>query len=164
MMKHCMSLLLIFALAAAISACGGKPEESAKTPTPTPTPAVTPTPAPAPPAPVPVPAAPVEATEAAATTESAVEETAEEAPQPVDALHEKLVGTSWMLSDIHVQFLDAKKVVMKGGPINALAPNGITADYSYKEGIVEVTALGQTKSGTWDGEKLVVDGRVGKRI
>ncbi len=158
-MKQCLTLMLVVVLSATVVACGGKSEEAAKPRTPTPTPAATPTPAPPP-----VPSPPAEETATAPAAETGEEEAGEEAPKAVDPLHEKLIGTAWMLGDVHVQFLDAEKVVLKGGPLNALAPNGLTANYSYKDGLVEVSAIGQTKTGTWDGEKLVVDGTVGKRM
>ena len=159
-MKQCLSLLLVVALAVALAACGGKSEEAAKPPTPTPTPAATPTPAP----PATVPSPPAVETATAPAAETGEEEAGEKSMTELDPLHAKLVGTAWMLGDIHVQFLDAEKVMLKGGPLNALAPNGLTAKYSYKDGLVEVSAIGQTKTGTWDGEKLVVDGTVGKKM
>jgi len=78
----------------------------------------------------------------------------------VDPMHEKLIGTEWMVGDYHVAFKDAETVRVKGGPLATLAPNGLDATYKLEDGIIEVQAMGQTRTGTWDGEELVVDGNV----
>jgi hypothetical protein len=38
---------------------------------------------------------------------------------------------------------------------------GMDATYTFKAGAVEVSAMGQTKTGTWDGTALVMDGEAG---
>jgi hypothetical protein len=85
---------------------------------------------------------------------------AEQPAGAADATQQKLIGTTWQVGDIQVTFTSANKVKLAGGPIANAAPNGLDADYSYQNGTLEVTALGQTKNGTWDGDKLVVDGNV----
>lgn len=140
--------LATMTLAAAVAAgCGGSAD-----PAPAPAPKVV-TPAPA--------AAPAPAAEAAETGEAA--EAAAPAAEGADELHAKLINTAWKVGDFEVNFLDTEKVLVKGGPLSAIAPNGLEAKYSYAEGLIEVTAMGQTKKGTWDGETLTVDGNAGVR-
>lgn len=80
-----------------------------------------------------------------------------------DANHQKLVGTHWTVGDFDVTVVDTGTMLIKGGPIAQSAPNGLKARYSYENGIIKVMAMGTAKTGTWDGEKLVVDGKDGVR-
>jgi hypothetical protein len=72
-----------------------------------------------------------------------------------------LSGTKWMLGDLTVTFKDASTAVVTGGPLAAVAPNGLEASYTLKDNALEVKApaLGITKTGTFDGTKLVIDGK-----
>jgi hypothetical protein len=70
------------------------------------------------------------------------------------------------LDEVEAAFIDGTKVKLKGGPLKDLLPQGLDAKYAYESdasgnGVITVSALGQTKKGTWDGEKLVVDGVAG---
>ena len=97
---------------------------------------------------------------------------AEPAPTPVEApaavvsdpLQQKLIGTSWKLSDFEITFKDANKIWLKGGPLRDLAPAGLDAQYTYKDGTVEIVAMGQTKTGTWDGEQLMIEGLAATKL
>ena len=68
-----------------------------------------------------------------------------------------MVGTKWQLGDFTVEFQDESKVLIKGGQIATLMPDGATGEYKVEDGKFSVSVLGMTKSGTWDGKKLVVD-------
>ena len=151
-----MPLTAVALSAAVLTGCGGSAE-----PSPAPAPKVT-TPAPAA-----APAAAAPAAEAAPAAADAgavmMAPAATPAPAGADPVQAKLFNTSWLVGDFEVTFIDQAKMTIKGGPLTAIAPNGLEANYSYNAGIIEVTAMGTTKTGTWDGEKLVVDGNEGKR-
>lgn len=72
--------------------------------------------------------------------------------------HAKLVGTKWQAGEFELNFTDKEKVMIKGGPLAAIAPDGLEATYTFDGTVLQVTAMGQTKTGTWDGTKLVLDG------
>lgn len=95
----------------------------------------------------------------AATAAPAAPAAAPTADGAVDANHQKLIGTKWKLDDFDVQFKDAKTVSLNGGQLTMITGGkGLDATYTYANGALEVTAMGQTKKGTWDGEALVVEG------
>lgn len=121
-------------------------------------------------APVVVEAAPVEAmpAEAPAVETAPASEAAAEQPAPAapaDDLHQKLIGTKWKLGDIDVHFKDAETVHLNGGPLTMMtAGKGLDAKYAYSEGGLRVNAMGQSKTGTWDGTSLTVDGEAGVKV
>ncbi|HPO13858.1 MAG TPA: hypothetical protein PLI09_10470 [Candidatus Hydrogenedentes bacterium] len=152
-MKKWICFSVVVMMVVTLGACGGKSEQ---TPPPPATPVTAPqTHAPAAPAASPAPTAAPGApgTAPAAATVAA----------PTDPNHQKLIGTRWMVGDFNVTFMDAQTVMVKGGPLAQTAPNGLQAKYSYENGILKVIAMGQAKTGTWDGTKLVVDGKEGVR-
>ncbi|MCF6284982.1 MAG: hypothetical protein L3K26_07315 [Candidatus Hydrogenedentes bacterium] len=69
-----------------------------------------------------------------------------------------LKGTTWDYQGIVLSFKEGNKVFLKGGPLAALAPDGTEADYTLKDGVFEVSVLGQTYSGTYADGTLTVDG------
>lgn len=69
-----------------------------------------------------------------------------------------LAGTTWKMDDYVVEFQDESQVLVKGGQIAQLMPDGASGEYKVEDGKFSISILGMTKSGTWDGEKLVVDG------
>lgn len=83
---------------------------------------------------------------------------------PADPIQRKLVGTRWEVGGFEIGFLDAKKLLLKGGPLRDLAPAGLEVPYVYKEGALEIKALGQTRTGTWDGEQLLIDGIAAQKL
>lgn len=79
----------------------------------------------------------------------------------VDPAVQKLIGTTWTLPDgLELSFTDGKTAKVKGGIVASLAPNGIDASFTHTNGTLEFKAMGQTRTGTWDGEKLTLDGAV----
>jgi len=98
--------------------------------------------------------APEEPAPAAAEGSDTAKKEAAAVPATVDGL----VGTKWKYDDIELTFKDDKKVALKGGPLAALAPDGLDADYTLKDGVFEVSVMGQTYSGTYADGKLTVDG------
>ncbi len=69
-----------------------------------------------------------------------------------------LAGTKWQLGEYVVDFKDDGKVLVKGGQIATLMPDGAEGEYKVEDGKFSVSVLGQSFNGTWDGSKLVVDG------
>lgn len=116
---------------------------------------------PAAPEPAPAPAAdavPAPTPDGAATP-------AAEAPASDDARLQALIGTKWKFEDFDIHFKDAETVHLNGGPLTMItAGKGLDATYQYEDGAITITAMGQTKTGTWDGEKLVVDGTTVERL
>ena len=102
------------------------------------------------------------------TTEAAVTEAAPVEAAPVEAMKEEaaapaagdgLVGTKWVYDEITLEFKEGNMVFLKGGPLMALAPDGTDAAYTLDGEAFEVTVLGQVYSGSFDGTKLMVDGK-----
>lgn len=88
---------------------------------------------------------------------------------PADPLQEKLFGTSWKVDVYTLNFLDAQKVKISGGKITQLFPTGADAKYTFAKdekgvGNITLSLLGLTQKGTWDGEKLVIQGKEGERL
>ena len=70
-----------------------------------------------------------------------------------------LVGTVWVYDGMTITFMDDSKLLLKGGVVEDVAPEGLDGTYTLKDGIIEVSALDITKSGTFDGKTMVVDGK-----
>ena len=174
-MKNLLTLSLILGLSLVLVACGGE----AKTAAPAATPEAA-TPADAANAATEAGSeameAVVEAVEEAAedaegsaakaeeTVEEAVEEEAADATAetPAGAAGlDTLVGTAWAFEDgTEISFKDAETAVIKGGVVALIAPGGLDAALSFEDGNVTISAMGQTKTGTWDGESFEMDGNV----
>ncbi len=80
------------------------------------------------------------------------------AAEPAAAGTTGLAGTKWQLGDYEIDFKDEGKVLVKGGQIATLVPDGAEGEYKVEDGKFSVSILGQSFNGTWDGSKLVVDG------
>jgi len=161
-------MMLALCLGVVLAGCGGRKEE------------------PKPATEAPAPAAPdagteeMEAAEAGKEMETEMPEGAEDADTGGDmetdeaeddggeAMEEEapneLVGTKWNVGEYEVEFKNNTTVLVKGGQINDLAPEGVEGAYTLEDGRIEVEVLGETRVGTWDGEKLVVDGAEGTKI
>ena len=77
--------------------------------------------------------------------------------------HRALVGTTWVVGDFQARFLDGDTVFIAGTPLAEIAPAGMEAPYTIADGVIEVSAAGETKAGTWDGETLMMDGVVAEK-
>ena len=110
-------------------------------------------------------------TEPATTPEAQPEEPAAPAEAPAETPDESaeaqpeaaeggtgLTGTKWQMGDYVIEFQDESNVLVKGGQIATLMPDGAMGEYKVEDGKFSVNILGMTRSGTWDGEKLIVDG------
>lgn len=71
-----------------------------------------------------------------------------------------LAGSAWMLGDVSIDFIDEDSAYIKGGPLEKLAPEGLEIPYSLEDGVIEASIMGQTRTGTWDGTTLTIDGSV----
>lgn len=98
------------------------------------------------------------AKEAAPPNEGATSESTAETHPGLDPLHRKLVGTQWRINDIEVEFLGPEKVFVQGGVLTEFYPDGTEARYTYADGAVVVSVMGQSTEAQWDGEQLRVGG------
>ena len=129
MMKRWTVWLVIFAVAVGLTACSKRKEEPKA-----PAPATAPAPAVAP--------APTVAPAAGSTAQTPT-----------------LAGTTWLYDGITVVFRDETALLLKGGMITELAPNGLEGTYTLENGVMKAQVMDQTVSGTFDGASLVVDGK-----
>lgn len=161
-MKRAIFVMTLCAGATALIGCGGSAPAPAA---PEAKPAAPAAPAAAPAAPT----APAAASEAPAAPAEAPKQpdtavTPEPAAANVDPAVQKLIGTTWSMPDgTELTFKDDKNVQAKGGKVAMLGPNGINVTFTYNAGNLEFKAMGQTLTGTWDGEKLTVSGGEGTK-
>ena len=160
-MRKYGALCVALAMVAMFAACSSpepapKPDTAPGTELPKPAPeaAPAPVPAPAPVAPAPVPAPAPEAAPAPAPAAPAA---------AAPAVAGTLVGSTWKLGEFTANFKDDTTVSLKGGQLAAIAPDGLDAKYTLKDGKVELNAMGMTKNGTFDGTNLVIDGTTAVR-
>lgn len=160
-MSRTSTLAAALALTLSLYGCGGS--EPAPAPAPEPAAEVVTQPAAVVEAPVVEEAMPVE--EAAPVLDGSAEPAAAEtvaAPVAADENHTKLIGSKWKLGEFDVHFKDAETVHLNGGPLTMMtAGKGLDAKYAYTAGSIRINAMGQSKTGTWDGETLSVDGEAG---
>ncbi|HOF40566.1 MAG TPA: hypothetical protein PLD73_10860 [Candidatus Hydrogenedentes bacterium] len=97
-------------------------------------------------------------TELSVEPEESAEETSNDTAAAESAGGTELTGTKWQLGDYEINFKDDGKVLVKGGQISTLMPDGAEGEYKIEDGKFSVSILGQSFNGTWDGSKLVVDG------
>ena len=168
-MKNLLTLSLILGLSLVLVACGGEAKTAAPAATPE---AATPADAAnaAAEAGSEAKEAVMEAVEevvedaegSAAKAEEAVEEAADDATAetPAGAAGlDTLVGTAWAFEDgTEISFKDAETAVIKGGVVALIAPGGLDAALTFEDGNVTISAMGQTKTGTWDGESFEMNG------
>jgi len=96
---------------------------------------------------------------AAAPAEEPMPETAAPAEEAAAApVVDGLVGTKWTHNGISLEFKEGNKVMLSGGPLATMAPNGHEAEYTLADGALSVNVFDQVYTGTWDGTKLIVDG------
>lgn len=164
MMTKLMQLALILGIGFSVSACGGSKPEAA--PAPAAEKAVT--------EPAAAPAEEAAAPEAMKTEEAATaEEMADDAAAPEidgavapaaggDDTAAKLIGTKWEIGEYKLDFKDDKTVHLNGGQLTLLTGGqGLNGSYTLVDGKLTVSAMGQTREGSWDGAKLVFDGTEG---
>ena len=72
-----------------------------------------------------------------------------------------LAGTTWEVGKYVLKFDEEPKVHISGEAVPI--PGGVNGQYSVKDGAITVGAAGQSKSGTWDGSALVLEGVNAKR-
>lgn len=63
-----------------------------------------------------------------------------------------------------VTFKDNSKLWIKGGIVAPLAPGGIEGAYTLAGKDLEVTVMGNKKTGTFDGTKLSFEGKEAVRV
>lgn len=75
-----------------------------------------------------------------------------------------LLHTTWKVGGTYITFIAPDKAHVRGGPIAAIAPDGLKVSVRYGAGEIGFSALGQDRSGTWDGSRLIIDGFRAKRV
>ena len=80
-------------------------------------------------------------------------------------LHKSLVLSKWRFEEFDIDFITPNKLLIKGGIVKKVAPEGIIAEYKiYDDGVIEIMVMGMIKTGLWDGKKLVIDGLIGTKL
>ena len=78
---------------------------------------------------------------------------------------EQLIGTVWRLEEFHLTFQEPPDVVIRGEIIEQEGYDEVTGVYTVDEdGIIRVSALNESRVGTWDGENLIIDGITGEPL
>jgi len=72
-----------------------------------------------------------------------------------------LMGTTWEIGDYVLNFREPPNVHISGEAVPL--PGGVMGDYKVEGNRIEISAVGKTYAGFWDGEHLVVDGVEGNR-
>jgi HEAT repeat protein len=70
-----------------------------------------------------------------------------------------LVGTTWKLGEFTVLFKDATTINVKAPRM----PSGMDGTYTLEDGKITVNIAMETKTGTWNGTTLVIDGMTGEK-
>lgn len=55
-------------------------------------------------------------------------------------------------------------LMVSGGAIAQIAPSGLEGTYKLENGKVQISAMGETRDGTFDGTKLVIDGAEAAKV
>ena len=98
-----------------------------------------------------------------ANEETETEMDAQAAIDPSDAGSvDELIGTKWAIDDFVLEFREGGEVHVSGDGVPI--PGGVLGEYSVTEGVVEVSAAGQTHRGIWDGERLEMSGFEGEPV
>ncbi len=72
------------------------------------------------------------------------------------ATAEGLVGTTWQLEGLSVEFAAPPKLTISGKGTPFGEP--LVGEFVVHDGIIEISAAGHTRAGTWDGRSMVIDG------
>ena len=152
-MRNYSLLCLALAMVAIFAACSNPEPASAPAPQPN-----TDLPKPAPKA---APALEATPAPAAETAPAPVPDTAVQPAAP--AAGAALVGSTWKIGEFTANFKDATTVSLKGGALASIAPDGLDAKYTLADGKIEVNTMGMTKTGTFDGTNLIIDGSTAVR-
>ena len=81
---------------------------------------------------------------------------------PLSPTAEGLSGTVWQFEEMQVVFNAPYELTVTGGSIKKGLKGSYTLDGNRM--IVTVPMLNMTRSGYWNGERLMIDGVIGTRI
>lgn len=76
--------------------------------------------------------------------------------EPLPATAEGLSGTIWKLEGITLEFGTPPAVTITGKSTPFGKP--LQGQFVVHDGIIEITALGRTRAGIWNGKEMVIDG------
>ena len=87
-------------------------------------------------------------------------------PQTPKALEppNALSGSAWKVGDFEILFRDNTRVLVKGGELGKLNPGGVEGRYWLKDGVLEISVMGQTRKGSFDDKGLIVEGAAGEKV
>ena len=72
-----------------------------------------------------------------------------------------LKGTKWEVGGNLLEFQDGFKILLTSEQLSKRHPNGLGGTYEVKGKKLIITIMGGTSDGSWDGEKLTLDGKPG---
>ena len=75
---------------------------------------------------------------------------------PLPATAEGLVGSTWQLDEITLEFGAPPALTISGKALPFGKP--AKGEFVVHDGIIEITAFGRARGGTWDGRSMVIDG------
>ena len=81
---------------------------------------------------------------------------------PLPPTAEGLTGTVWQFDEMRVDFGAPLELTVTGGSIKKGLKGSYTLDGNRM--VVTVPMLNMTRSGFWNGERLMIDGIIGRRI
>lgn len=76
--------------------------------------------------------------------------------EPLPATAEGLSGTIWKLDEITLEFGAPPALTITGKATPFGKP--LQGQFVVHDGIIEITAMGRTRAGIWNGKKMVIDG------
>lgn len=71
----------------------------------------------------------------------------------------ELLGTTWKFDDFYISFVSESAINFHGEDAQDIFGEGT---YSIIEGFIEVTMDERVRAGSWNGERLIIDGMVGR--
>ncbi len=77
----------------------------------------------------------------------------------IDSAPAGLPGTTWEFDDFYVTFVSNFEVKIHGDDKQDVLAEGT---YSIVDGFIEIALDDRVRAGSWDGERLMVDGMVGR--
>ena len=84
--------------------------------------------------------------------------------RPVAASAVQLENSTWYAAPYVIQFLAREKVLVSGGDVAGIAPDGAEGTYSLRDGKVHVKVMDESRDGEFDGSSLTFDGRPAVRL
>jgi predicted small lipoprotein YifL len=75
-----------------------------------------------------------------------------------------LDGTTWKVDVFEITFKGDSEILVKGGPLAAIMPDGATGSYKLDGSALDLSAMGKNFKGSWDGTVLKIDNAAAEKI